>query len=84
MEFKSIYCLLPHRKGLPGPCGAYLGDIEAGRQVTVRFTCRFHPQGANRIQFSQNAEGIVTYRELPKEEDKTYNSDDRVRIHDVA
>jgi hypothetical protein len=83
MELKPLNCLIPKvwRDGAPVPCGAYLCDIDAASNTTVRFTCRQkHFEGhSNRIEFKQD-NGVITFRELPPDEKKSYSTDNGVRF----
>jgi hypothetical protein len=80
IEFKELHCLLPSRKGV---CNAYLADVEAGIPVTTRFTChKKHTCRTNRIEFTQDSNGIVTWRPLVREK-KRYN-DDNIRFQDIT
>lgn len=80
VRFKELHCLLESPQN--GTCNAYLGDLEAGKEITVRFTCRCKHQTHNRIEFHQTEDGIITWRALPKDEKKSY-SDDHMRIENT-
>jgi hypothetical protein len=55
--------------------------MDAVSSTTVRFTCRQrHANGhGNRIEFSQH-NGVVSFRELPADEKKSYTTDNGVRF----
>ena len=51
-DFRPLYCMLP-KKDRPGAlCRHYLGDVEIGKSVRLRFTCPKHAgDPTNRIEF---------------------------------
>lgn len=80
MVFKSLKCLIPSRRGVP--CGEYLNvDIEAGVELTVQVRCRHrHATGhSNRLEFTQDAHGNISWREVPDSEKRQYD-DNGIRI----
>lgn len=82
MTFKALYCLLLSRNGRP--CNKYLGDMEAGACVTVRFTCcGKHHNDINRIEFTQDKNGRITYAPIDGKTEKKIYNDDNVRIEHV-
>jgi len=73
--FKPLRCLLPVNGK---PCGRYLADVEADVPVTLRFTCPIkhrHDDKCNRIEFTQNAHGFITYQAITDESNKIYMDD---------
>jgi hypothetical protein len=82
MTFKALYCLLLSRNGKP--CNRYLGDVEAGADVTLRFTCcGKHEGNINRIEFSQDKYGRIYYAPIDGKTEKKIYNDDNVRIQHV-
>jgi hypothetical protein len=80
MVLKPLRCLIPSRSG--AVCNAYLNvDVEACAVVTLQVRCRHrHAAGhSNRIEFTQDEFGVITYREVPETEKKHY-MDDNVRL----
>jgi len=79
MVFKPLNCLLTSQNGRP--CRRYLADLEAGVPVTLRFTCSGkHETENNRIEFSQDASGVVYYLPLDGKTEKKIYADDGVRV----
>ena len=78
IRYKKIHCKLKNPKGRI--CNAYLGDLQVGKAVTVHWLCRNH-KPSKVIEFTQSVRGVLTYREVPHNEQKTYD-DDNVRISD--
>jgi hypothetical protein len=88
MQFKEIRCPIPRLQRLAGgigkviPCGRYLVDIEANAPVTIRCRCKNdHAHGHScQSEFTQDENGIITYREIKQPiGSKTYN-DNGVRL----
>ncbi len=75
MIFKNLCCLLPSaRKN--GICGKHLADIEAGTEVTIRFTCPGkHSGNTDKIEFTQDQHGIITWQPIEMNEKKIYEDD---------
>jgi hypothetical protein len=89
MEFKQIKCPIPRnprpweQPGIEYICDAYLCDEEVGKPTTHRFTCRTpHAEGhSQRVEFKQDNQGLISYREIPEaEEKKSYAHDNGVRM----
>lgn len=76
-EFKELHCLLLSKDGTV--CNRYLGDLEANSKTTIRCTCAGKHRGNNRIEFTQDENGLVSWRALPKHEQKIY-ADNNIRI----
>ena len=85
MQFKEIRCLIPryHKgNGTTGQCNRYLVDIEANAPITVRCRCKNdHAHGHScQSEFTQDENGVITYREIKQPiGHKSYN-DNGVRL----
>jgi hypothetical protein len=79
MIFKELRCQLTSENGTV--CGRYLADLEAGKVVTIRFKCpEKHLDGARRIEFCQDKDGIIQYSPIDGNTEKKSYNDDGVRI----
>jgi|PlaIllAssembly_1097288.scaffolds.fasta_scaffold3887314_1 hypothetical protein len=78
MVFKELRCLLMGKSGMR--CNKHLADVEACAPATIRFTCGGKHEGyTDKVEFSQDSRGVITWRPVPMEEQKRYE-DDGVRI----
>ena len=88
-KFKHIQCreTLKTVRPIPGTdrvtsiCGSHLGDLEVGKEVSVRFLCRRHADHARPVRIvevRQNNTGAIVMRGLDKNERSEY-CDDAVR-----
>jgi hypothetical protein len=64
-------------------CGTFLGNLEACKDVTIQLPCRLskrHKTKSHLTEIRQHANGVISWRLVPKGEPTQYHGEIEVRV----